>query len=154
MTTASAKIVQALLGKAFAETILVSALAISFFFQSFPPYFRGWGELSNRQIIGWANNAAHPGSRVEVQLFIDGAFISNQTASQFRPDVRAAGWATDDWHGYRFDLPQLSTGAHQARIYALHSTGQEKRKTLQLLGDPIEFVVEADGGMREVKQAR
>jgi hypothetical protein len=151
---ASAKIVHALLGKAIAETILVGALAVGFFFQSFPPYFRGWGELENSKIAGWAINAASPGSRVEVQLFIDGAFTAKQTANQFRPDVRAAGWASDDWSGYRFDLPPLSTGAHQARIYALHSSGREKRKTLQQLGDPIDFVVGADGEIREARALR
>jgi hypothetical protein len=154
MTTASAKIVQALLGKAIAETILVGALAVGFFFQSFPPYFRGWGELNDRKIAGWASNAANPGSRVEVQLFIDGTFTANQTANQFRPDVRAAGWAIDDWTGYRFDLPRLSPGAHQARIYALHSNGWGKRKTLQQLGDPIDFVVAADGEIREARELR
>lgn len=154
MTSTSARILNALLGKAIAETILVGALALLFFFQAFPPYFRGWGEVDGQTIVGWANDNRSPASRVEVQLFIDGNFISQQSANHFRPDVHAAGWAQDDWHGYRFDLPKLAPGKYQARVYATHPSRGGKRLTLQLLGNPIDFLVESDGQVREIKPSK
>jgi hypothetical protein len=122
-----------------------------FFVQAFPPHFRGWGEVDKHAIAGWANNNGNPTARVEVQLFVDGSFVAQQSADEFRPDVHAAGWALDDWHGYRFELPQLMPGQHQARVYATHTSRYGKRITLQLLGDPIDFVVENDGQVRGLK---
>ena len=151
MTTVSIKLLHVLMGKALIETVFVGALALLFFVQAFPPHFRGWGEVDKQAIIGWANNGSSPASRVEVQLFIDGGFVAQQTANHSRPDVREAGWALDDWHGYRFELPPLVAGQHQARVYATHSSRYGKRITLQLLGDPIDFVVENDGSVRGLK---
>jgi hypothetical protein len=34
---------------------------------------------------------------------------------------------------------------HEARVYAVHSSGDGARYTLQLLGDPIKFDVSEDG---------
>jgi hypothetical protein len=151
MTTVSIKLLHVLMGKALIETVFIGALALLFFVHAFPPHFRGWGEVDGQTIVGWANNGGSPASRVEVQMFIDGGFVAQQTANQFRPDVREAGWALDDWHGYRFELPHLVVGQHQARIYATHSSRYGKRITLQLLGDPIDFVVENDGHIRGLK---
>src|SRR4030095_4439634 len=101
------KLVHALLGKSIAETILVGSLAIYFFFSAFPPYYKGWGEVTRQGIAGWAVDSSSPYSRVNVQLFIDGKFVANAVANQSRPDVRAAGWATDDWHGFSFPIASL-----------------------------------------------
>ena len=60
-----------------------------------------------------------------------------------RPDVAAAGWSKDEWHGYNFAVSELAAGDHEARVYALHRSGE--RLTLQLLGDPVRFVVRGDG---------
>lgn len=154
MTSVSAKITNALIGKAVAETLLVGGLALFFFFQAFPPYFRGWSEIDQHALVGWASNTAYPSSRVEVQLFIDGEFVGRRTANEFRPDVHAAGWAADDWHGYRFELQPLPTGPHQARVYAVHSSRGGKRQSLMLLGNPVDFVVHGDGSLSEVKTKR
>ena len=93
-------------------------------------------------------NDADPWKRVEVQLFIDGKLIGTQVAHLSRPDVLAAGWSKDEWHGYSFDVDGLTPGPHEARVYALHSSGAGARYTLQLLGDPIRFEVNPDGGWR------
>lgn len=154
MTNDSVKLLHVLLGKAVAETVLVGALALVFFFQTFPPHFRGWGEVDQRTIAGWATNMAEPGSRVSVQLFVDGIFVAQRYADQFRPDVHAAGWATDDWHGYRFEIASLPAGPHQARIYAVHASSAGKRQTLQLLGDAIDFAVDPTGQIHELKSNR
>lgn len=154
MTAASAKLLHTLLGKAILETILIGALSLLFFVQAFPPHFRGWGEVNQQTILGWASNTADPMSRVDVQLFIDGVFVAQRSANEFRPDVHAAGWAVDDWHGYRFELPNLSPGKHQAKVYALYSSRGGKRQTLQLLGDPVELIVESSGEIRGLKTTR
>jgi hypothetical protein len=147
--TPQLKLVHALLGKSIAETLLVGSLAIYFFFSSFPPYFKGWGEATHDSIAGWAVDTSAPEARVNVQLFIDGRFIANGTANQSRPDVRAAGWATDDWHGFNFLITFIGKGNHEARVYALKES--KTRQTLQLLGDPIRFIVHEDGRITEVK---
>jgi hypothetical protein len=143
------KLVHALLGKSIAETILVGSLAIYFFFSAFPPYYKGWGEVTRQGIAGWAVDSSSPYSRVNVQLFIDGKFVANAVANQSRPDVRAAGWATDDWHGFSFPIASLEKGIHEARVYAL--TESRTKQTLQLLGDPILFSLDQNGQILEVK---
>lgn len=146
------QLVNLLIGKSIAETILVGAIAVGAYLTAFPPVFHGWGEavVESRSIAGWAVNDLAPWQRVEVQLFIDGKLSGVQTANLSRPDVLAAGWAKDEWHGYNFELPSLPAGDHEARVYALHESGGAVRYTLQLLGDPIRFVVNADGSWRRV----
>ncbi|HKG22948.1 MAG TPA: hypothetical protein VKC34_13695 [Blastocatellia bacterium] len=132
-----------LIGKAIAEAALVAALALLFYFTTFPPYYRGWGEATQQGIQGWAVNNASPWDRVEVQLYIDGRFVAAQTANLSRPDVSSAGYAKDEWHGYAFGLPPLERGEHEASVYALHRSKEGTRYTLQLLGKPIRFRVDA-----------
>lgn len=137
--------VHAIIGKSIVETLLVGALAVFTFLNVLPPYFHGWGELADTKISGWVVNNAAPWDRVEVQLFIDGEFVASGIANVSRPDVLAAGWSKDEWHGYAFAIPSLSPGSHEARVYALHDSGGALRKTLQLVGDPIRFSVETNG---------
>ena len=133
------KLVHLLLAKSILETIFVGTFAVVVYVKLFPPTFHGWGEAvaASQSIAGWAVNDADPWERVEVQLFVDGKFTGTQVAQLSRPDVRAAGWAKDEWHGYEFAVMGLSEGVHEARVYALHRNGG--RYTLQLLGDPIPF---------------
>jgi len=147
------RLVNLLIGKSIAETILVGAIAVGVYLNAFPPTFHGWGEAvaASRSIAGWAVNDAEPWERVEVQLFIDGKLSGTQLANLSRPDVTAAGWSKDEWHGYNFALPSLAAGEHEARVFALRESGGATRYTLQLLGDPIKFVVNADGSWRAIK---
>ena len=145
MQMPSSRLVHALIGKSIAETLLVGALAVFAFISVLPPFFHGWGEVADPGIAGWAVNNSAPWDRVEVHLFVDGEFIATQVASKARPDVQAAGWAKDEWHGYFFNLPPLPLGQHEARVYALHDSGDGARKSLQMLGDPIPFFVDAQG---------
>ena len=142
------QLVNLLIGKSILETILVGAIAVVVFLNTFPPTFRGWGEavVDSRSIAGWVVNTAAPWDRVEVQLFIDGKLEGAQVANLSRPDVVKAGWAKDEWHGYNFTVPGLATGSHEARVYALHRNGD--KFTLQLLGEPIRFEMLADGSWR------
>jgi len=145
MKTPSTTLVHVLIGKSIAETLLVGALAVVTFITVLPPYFHGWGEVTDSGISGWVVNNAAPWERVEVELFVDGEFVATRVANESRPDVAAAGWAKNEWHGYKFILPPLSAGSHEARVYALHDSGAGTRKSLQLVGDPIRFSVDAGG---------
>ena len=150
MKIPSNKLVHLLIGKSIAETLVVGALAVFAFITVLPPYFHGWGEVTEGGISGWAVNNAAPWERVEVQLFVDGQFVAAQVANQSRPDVSAAGWAKDPWHGYSFPVTKLSLYYHEARVYALHDSGAGARKSLQLVGDPIPFFVDDRGTMSKL----
>lgn len=140
MKNPRSQLINLLIGKSILETILAGTIAVVIFLNLFPPTFYGWGEAvdQTRSIAGWAVNSAEPWQRVEVQLFIDGKLYGAQVAQLSRPDVAAAGWAKDEWHGYNFSVGDLEPGDHEARVYALHRRGN--RLSLQLLGDPIRFI--------------
>jgi hypothetical protein len=144
------KLVNVLIAKSIFETILVGAIAVVVYMNAFPPAFKGWGEAvdETQTIAGWAVNASDPWQRVKVQLFIDGALRGEQVAIYSRPDIVAAGWAKDEWHGYVFTTPKLPPGIHEARVYAMHPSRNGALYTLQLLGDPIRFEVNADGSWK------
>jgi hypothetical protein len=139
MRNPRSQLINLLIGKSILETLLAAGIAVVVFLNVFPPGFKGWGEavVETRSIAGWAVNNSEPWERVEVQLFIDGKLHGATVAQLSRPDVSAAGWAKDEWHGYNFAVPELAPGEHEARVYALHRSGN--RFTLQLLGDPIRF---------------
>lgn len=141
------RLVTLLIAKSVLDTILVGVIAVAVYLDAFPPTFHGWGEAvkAERTVAGWAVSSADQWRRVEVQLFIDGHLVGTQVAHLSRPDVAAAGWSKDEWHGYSFVTPALTPGAHEARVYALQQSGNGARYTLQLLGDPIRFQVNADG---------
>jgi hypothetical protein len=141
---------QVLIGKSIIETLLVGALAVFTFLNVFPPFFHGWGDVTETGISGWVVNNASPWQRVEVQLFVDRKFVATGLADRSRPDVLSAGWAQDQWHGYEFPLTALDKGEHEARVFALHDSGGAERKTLQLVGGPIRFTVNADGRLSTI----
>jgi hypothetical protein len=147
-----AALVHVLVGKSIAEALLVGALAVFAYVAVLPPHFHGWGELTDTGIAGWAVNNAKPWERVEVQLFLDGAFAATEIANLTRPDVVGAGWAKDEWHGYSFRLAALNVGEHEARVYALHDAGDGRRKSLQLLGEPVRFSVDTSGKLQLLRQ--
>jgi hypothetical protein len=143
------QLVNLLIGKSILETLLVATIAVVVYVNVFPPMLKGWGEIvvDTHSIAGWAVNNAAPWDRLEVQLFIDDKLYDTQVAHLSRPDVAAAGWAKDEWHGYNFSVSGLAPGNHEARVYALHRSGE--RFTLQLLGDPIQFAVSGDGTWKQ-----
>jgi hypothetical protein len=150
MKKPASQLVKLLIAKSVVETILVITIAVVVHVKAFPPTFHGWGEavVETQSIAGWAVNSASPWERVEVQLFIDGRFVEIQEAHLSRPDVQAAGWSRDEWHGYNFRVPGLSVGLHEARVYAGHASGNGTQYTSQLLGDPIRFEVKEYGRWR------
>ena len=152
MKAPSTTLVHVLIGKSIVETLLVGGLAVFTFLTVLPPFFHGWGDVTNSGISGWVVNNAAPWERVEVQVFVDGRFIADGVANEARPDVVSAGWSKDQWHGYTFPL-KLSVGLHEARVYALHESGG-LRKTLQLVGEPLRFSVDTNGGLVSLARSR
>jgi hypothetical protein len=138
----TSQLVNLLLAKSILETIFVAMLAVVIYTKAFPPTFHGWGEavVELRSISGWVVDDADPWRHVEVQLFVDGKLSGTQVAQLSRPDVVTARWARDEWHGYNFVVNGLGVGMHEAKVYALHQSGD--RYTLQMLGDPIRFEVD------------
>src|SRR6185503_15259354 len=137
-------LLQLLIGKSVAEALLVTVLGIAFYLAVTNPNLRGWLDQADSQTVaGWVVDERAAGSRVEVQLFIDDKFVEHRIAAEFRPDVREANRARDDWHGFVFKTPPLAPGQHEARVFAVHRGGAGDRLTLQVVGKPIRFRVDA-----------
>src|SRR5688572_27484479 len=137
-----AGLVNLLIGKSIVEALLVTTVAAGFYLSTTSPSLRGWLDHADAQTIsGWAVDDDNPGRQVEVQLFIDDQFIEQRSAAEYRPDVRQAGRAADDWHGFIFKTPPLSPGEHQASVYLLHRGASPSRRTLQIFGKPLRFTV-------------
>lgn len=142
-TKSRARLIHLLISKSTAEALLIAAVAVGFFFATTNLNLRGVLDKADRESIsGWAVDEGNPTSRVEVQVFIDDRFAGDAIADKFRPDVKLAGRAQDDWHGFVLSTPQLATGEHEARVYAVHSNGGGARRTLQLIGKPYRFRIE------------
>lgn len=135
-------LVHLLIGKSIAEALLVTGVAAGFYLSTTNPNLRGWLDQADANTIsGWAVDEGNPGSRVEVQLFIDDRFIEQRAAAEFRPDVHRAGRAADDWHGFVFKTPTLPAGDHEARVYLIHRGASPARRTLQIVGKPLRFTI-------------
>lgn len=138
------KLVHLLIAKSILDTIFVGTLAVVVYTKLFPPTFHGWGEavVEEKAIYGWVVNNARPDDRVEVEVYVDGRYSGRDLAGGPRPDVFAAGWSKDPFHGYAVWVSKLPPGKHEARVYALHRSDDGRRFTLQLIGDPIQFEVD------------
>src|SRR5712691_4205466 len=144
-TRSRSKLVHLLISKSMAEALLVTAIAVVFYFSTTNRNLHGvLDRADNQTVTGWVVDEEHSAKRVEVQLFIDDTFIADAAADQFRPDVHEAKRAEDDWHGFVFQTPALRTGEHEARVYAVHSNGAGARRTLQLIGKPYRFRIEVN----------
>jgi hypothetical protein len=151
---ARARLTNYLIAKSIVEALFVGALAIGFYLTAFTPFFRGSLDLADaRHIAGWVINQADPHAPVEVQLYIDGQFAGNGLADRARPDIKAAGRAEDEMHGFAFDTPPLLAGEHEARVYAVHLSGKGQRRTLQLIGKPLLFSVAPSEAKKETSNS-
>ncbi len=134
------RLLHLLISKSMAEALLITAVAVGFYFATTNPNLRGvLDNADGFSVTGWAVDESQPFARVEVQLFVDDAFAGHAMANQFRPDVRESKRAADDWHGFAFQMPKLAPGQHEARVYAVFSNGAGARRTLQLIGKPYTF---------------
>ncbi len=138
-----ARLIHLLISKSTAEALLITAVAVGFYFSATNVNLRGVLDKADRQSVsGWVVDESKPGARVDVQLFIDDRFVAAGAADKLRADVHAAGRAQDDWHGFEFATPVLAPGDHEARVYAIHSNAGGAQRTLQLIGKPYRFRVE------------
>jgi len=137
---------RALIAKSIIEALFVSGLAVYFAYTNFHPYFRGTIDVADeRTVAGWAVNEAAPDERVEVHLYINGHFVSRRKADAPRADVLTAGRSSDAYHGFVFATPSLPPNhAYEARVYAMHVTGDGSRRVLHEIGEVREFSVAAD----------
>lgn len=139
---ARTRLVQLLIGKSIIEALFVGALACWAAYQTFPPFFRGSLDAAgDGTVVGWAVDASRPAAHVELQLYVDGHFAGRDQADKSRPDVLAARRAQDAFHGFKFKLPPLPPGPHEARVYAVHTSGAGQRITLQQLDKALRFNV-------------
>jgi hypothetical protein len=123
------------------DLLFVGALAVYTHAVAFPPSLSGTLDYADgRSVRGWAVDRARPGLAVEVQLYVDGRFAAAGTANEPRPDVSAKGLAPDERHGFVFKLEPTLVGAHEARVYAVHASRDDARRTLQQIGSPLRFV--------------
>ncbi|HYP52542.1 MAG TPA: hypothetical protein VEQ42_03325, partial [Pyrinomonadaceae bacterium] len=136
------RLARLLVGKSVLETLFVVALATGFHYAAFNPHFRGSVDRADaRTVEGWAVDESAPDARVEVQLYLDGRHAGVRLADRPRPDVRDAGRARDERHGFSFDTPPLAPGEHEARVYAVHASGAGRRRTLRQIGPALRFTV-------------
>ncbi len=135
-----------------ATTIVVATSAVIAYTIFFPARFRGWAEVApDGRIAGWAIDQRDTSRRVEVQLYIDGNFITARTADLPRPDVVAAGWTKDEMCGYSFTIEGLPSGRHEARIFATHTVAGGRYMTLQMTGLPVIFTSDEAGRAHAAK---
>jgi hypothetical protein len=141
-TRTRSKLGHLLIAKSMAEALLITAVSVGFYFVTTNPYLRGVLDYAdNHTVAGWVVDEGQPAARVEVQLYLDGIFVADQAAAEFRPDLREAKRAEDDWHGFVFKLPPVPPGDHEARVYAVHAGDAGARRSLQLIGKPLRFRV-------------
>ena len=132
-----------LIVKSIIDVLLIATLALGFYLTAFHPYFHGWVDDANsRWVRGWVINRTSPVTDVEAQLYIDGRFVESQPANQPRPDIVAMQLAENEKHGFFFTIPALEEGEHEARVFAVHESGEGARRTLQLVGKPFRFITE------------
>lgn len=137
------RLVNVLLAKAAVDLMFVCALAAGSQYTALRPPLRGaLDDADAHTLRGWVVDTSAPGRHVEVQLYVDGKLAAAGVADQRRADVGAAGTAPDGRHGFVFRLDTQPPGEHEARVYAVHPSGDGRRRTLRQLGDARRFVTE------------
>src|SRR5438876_8429197 len=70
-TKSRARLIHLLISKSTAEALLITAVAVGFYFAITNLNLRGVLDKADRDsVTGWVVDEAHPSTRVEVQLFI------------------------------------------------------------------------------------
>jgi hypothetical protein len=136
------RLVKFLAVKSVLELGFVAGLAINFYLAAFPTSFRGSLDVANAtEIAGWAIDLSAPETPVNVQLYTNGRFVAQTEANAFRPDIVAAGLASNPLHGFVFRTPQLPPGHYDVRVYAPYISKSRNLGTLQEIGNPASFDV-------------
>src|SRR5258706_16199553 len=105
-TRSRSKLVHLLLSKSMAEALLVTAVAVAFYFSPTNRHLRGVLDRSDSQTVpGWVVDEAQPATRVEVQLFIDEKFAAGGGGGGVRPHPHQARPAGPGSHRAVFCTP-------------------------------------------------
>jgi len=135
-----ARLTRLLLAKLTLDILFVAALAVYTHAVAFRPFYSGSLDYADgRSVRGWVVDRSEPRRPVEVQLYIDGRFVAAGFADRPRPDVSEKGYAPDERHGFAFDFERPLYGEHEARVYAVHASRGDTRRTLQQVGSPLNF---------------
>ena len=122
------------------DLIFVAALAVYTHAVAFHPFFSGsLDHADGVSVRGWVVDRTDTGAAVEVQLYLDGRFYADGPADESRPDVSARGYSQDEHHGFVFKLDPPLAGEHEARVYAVHASRGDSRRTLQQIGSAFAF---------------
>jgi hypothetical protein len=88
----------------------------------------GWVDVANwGQISGWAFDPTDPSASIDIEVQILDGTTQTFSADMTRSDLQNVVGSTN--HGFDYSTPMLSTGSHQAYIYAILTNG-----TKMLLG--------------------
>ena len=133
-----------LIAKSIIEALFVTTLVIGFYYLTFNPFLRGSIDEANvQQITGWVADKFRPDPPVEVQLYIDDRFAASSLARPSNSDA-----LSEDHSGkryiFKFDMPTLENGEHEARVYVVHKSGGGIRQTLKLIDRAARFKVESN----------
>ena len=74
-------------------------------------------------VSGWVYDADAGAAAVEVHIYIDGVHRGTLLADDERSDLVAAGVASDAYHGFTWNPPTLSAGAHTVSAWAINAGG-------------------------------
>jgi hypothetical protein len=120
----------------------VASLAVYTHAVAFRPFYSGSLDYADsKSVRGWVVDRSEPSAAVEVQLYVDGRFAASALAGEPRPDVSEKGFAEDERHGFVFNLGATQPGEHEARVYAVHASHGDTRRTLQQIGGALRFTV-------------
>ena len=134
------RLTKLLLAKLTIDLLFVAALAVYTHAVAFRPFYSGSLDYADsRSVRGWVVDRSEPGAAVEVQLYVDGRFFAAGVADQPRPDVSEKGFAEDERHGFVFQVNTTTPGEHEARVYAVHASRGDTRRTLQQIGGALRF---------------
>ena len=127
------------------EILLLAAVASYAAWSNFHPLVRGAIDLTlPERVTGWTFDPESPLEALEVQLFIDGRFYAAQRADQPRPDLVAAGAASDPHHGFSFTIAPatLPAGRHRVEVFVLRPALTNHQTLIPLANEPKSFFVE------------
>jgi len=134
-----------IIAKAILETLFVIFLVVSFHYRTFYSRFDGRiDEANGRRVAGWMIAEAEPSKPVEMQLYINDEFAASSIADRPRRSAANVELAQEGAHKFAFDVPPLAAGNYEARVYVVHESGGDDRRTLQALPQPARFRVDAE----------
>ncbi len=137
-------LIRVLIAKSILDVLVVAAFSLGFYYSAFNPSLRGsLDEAGPEWIRGWVVDFSRRDRQPEVQLYIDGRFAESRVADFPHPSLVTMGLTKDERHGFFFFTPPLDPGTHEARAYVMYKSGGGERRTLQQLGNALNFVITA-----------